>query len=245
VKKRISTALATLLLLAISLPAFVIAQQSGAQPPAVPGARRPSTPADGPAAPGTSRTRRPRNPDATAGLEEDVAEALTVIQDNHVDGNKVKYDEVFKSSIIGMLRTLDPHSNFYDAKEFDFLAERCDRTLTLTAPLDLGRPRAGPKVHELNAAVSRRAGAAGALVVDLSDLRARNWVMPDRVHPTAFGQIAIAERALDVLARDGLVPAVRPSSLILYDTSAWRRLRGDATYVYRYVKNGLRVAMGR
>ncbi len=48
-----------------------------------------------------------------------MAEALTVIQDNHVDGSKVKYDEVFKSSIIGMLRTLDPHSNFYDAKEFE------------------------------------------------------------------------------------------------------------------------------
>ena len=118
-KKRISTALATLLLLAISLPAFVIAQQSGAQPPAAPGVRRPSTPSDGPSAPGTSRPRRPRPTDATEGLEADVAEALTVIQDNHVDGNKVKYDEVFKSSIIGMLRTLDPHSNFYDAKEFE------------------------------------------------------------------------------------------------------------------------------
>jgi carboxyl-terminal processing protease len=118
VKKRISTALATLLLLAISLPAFVIAQQSGAQPPAAPGVRRPTTPSDGPAAPGTSRARRPR-PEATEGLEADVAEALTVIQDHHVDGNKVKYDEVFKSSIIGMLRTLDPHSNFYDAKEFE------------------------------------------------------------------------------------------------------------------------------
>jgi carboxyl-terminal processing protease len=119
VKKRISTALATLLLLAISLPAFVIAQQSGAQPPAAPGVRRPATPGDGPATPGTSRVRRPRPTDATEGLEADVAEALTVIQDNHVDGNKVKYDEVFKSSIIGMLRTLDPHSNFYDAKEFE------------------------------------------------------------------------------------------------------------------------------
>ncbi|HEX6185561.1 MAG TPA: PDZ domain-containing protein, partial [Pyrinomonadaceae bacterium] len=118
-KKRISTALATLLLLAISLPAFVIAQQSGAQPPAAPGVRRPATPGDGPATPGTSRARRPRPTDATEGLEADVAEALTVIQDNHVDGNKVKYDEVFKSSIIGMLRTLDPHSNFYDAKEFE------------------------------------------------------------------------------------------------------------------------------
>ncbi|HEX8150576.1 MAG TPA: S41 family peptidase [Pyrinomonadaceae bacterium] len=116
-KKRISTALATLLLLAVSLPAFVIAQQSGAQPPAAPGARRTAPPA-GEASP-NSRTRRPRPTDATEGLEADVAEALTVIQDNYVDGNKVKYDEVFKSSIIGMLRTLDPHSNFYDAKEFE------------------------------------------------------------------------------------------------------------------------------
>jgi carboxyl-terminal processing protease len=121
VKKRISTALATLLLLAVSLPAFVIAQQSGAQPPAAPGARRTAPPAadGGTAAAPNSRTRRPRPADATEGLEADIAEALTVIQDNYVDGNKVKYDDVFKSSIIGMLRTLDPHSNFYDAKEFE------------------------------------------------------------------------------------------------------------------------------
>jgi carboxyl-terminal processing protease len=118
VKKRISTALATLLLLAISLPAFVVAQQTGARPPAAPGLRRPTTPGEAPATPGTSRARAPR-PDSTEGLENDVAEALTVIQDHHVDGNKVKYDEVFKSSIIGMLRTLDPHSNFYDAKEYE------------------------------------------------------------------------------------------------------------------------------
>ena len=115
-KKRISTALATLLLLAVSLPAFVIAQQSGSQPAPAPGARRaePGVSTPGP----NTRVRRPRSA-ATEGLEADVAEALTVIQDNYVDGNKVKYDEVFKSSIIGMLRTLDPHSNFYDAKEFE------------------------------------------------------------------------------------------------------------------------------
>ena len=127
----------------------------------------------------------------------------------------------------------------------DFLAARCDRTLTLTAPLDLGRPPAGPRVRELNASVSRAAAATGALVVDLSEFRARNWVMADRVHPTAFGQIAIAERALDVLAGDGLPPAVRPSTLIRYETTRWQRLRGDATYVYRYVRDGLRAAIMR
>jgi carboxyl-terminal processing protease len=116
VKIRISTALATLLLLALSLPALVIAQQSGAQP--APSARRNEPGAPTTAAPNTRIARRPRV-EATEGVEADVAEALTVIQDNYVDGGKVNYNDVFKSSIIGMLRTLDPHSNFYDAKEFE------------------------------------------------------------------------------------------------------------------------------
>jgi lysophospholipase L1-like esterase len=131
------------------------------------------------------------------------------------------------------------------ASALAFLAARCDRTLTLTAPIDLGRPRAGLKVRELNAAIVRAAAGARALVVDLSDFRARNWVMADRVHPTAFGQVAIAERSLDVLARDGAPPTVRPSTLIDYETSRWKRLRGDATYVYRSVKGGVRTAATR
>jgi lysophospholipase L1-like esterase len=116
------------------------------------------------------------------------------------------------------------------------LGERCDRLLTLTAPLDLGRPRAGAKVHELNAAIEASAAAAGALVLDLREFGARNHVMADHVHPTAFGQIAIAERALGVLAADGLPPRTRPSSLISYETTPWRRLRGDWTYAYRHAK---------
>ncbi len=124
-KKRISTALATLLLLALTLPGFVIAQQtgtprqSGSQPPAVTTPRR-TTPDSGSTTAPNSRTRRTvPHTDATEGVESDVAEALTVIQDNYVDGNKLVYNDVFKSSIIGMLRTLDPHSNYYDAKEFE------------------------------------------------------------------------------------------------------------------------------
>jgi hypothetical protein len=61
-------------------------------------------------------------------------------------------------------------------------------------------------------------------------------VMADHVHPTAFGQIAIAERALDVLAADGLEPRVRPSSLIAYERPWLRRLQGDVTYAYRHAK---------
>ena len=76
--------------------------------------------------------------------------------------------------------------------------------LALTAPLRLGRPPADAKVPSLNAIITRNAAAHGALVVDLGDFGARNQVMVDYVHPTAFGQIAIAERALAVLAADGL-----------------------------------------
>jgi lysophospholipase L1-like esterase len=117
-----------------------------------------------------------------------------------------------------------------------FLRQRCDRLMTLTAPLDLGLPPAGAKVHELDAAIDRVAGELGALIVDLRPLRARNLVMADRVHPTALGQIAIAERALAVLERDGLPTRVRPSSLVHFDTSRKGRLRSDARYAYRHGK---------
>jgi len=119
VKKRIFNALSTLLLAALLLPGLVAAQQGSTQPPPPPvrrgevGRGTETVPVDP-----SGRTRRPRV-SATDGVEADVAEALTVIQDNYVDGNKLDYNGVFKSSIIGMLRTLDPHSNFYDAKEFE------------------------------------------------------------------------------------------------------------------------------
>jgi lysophospholipase L1-like esterase len=127
----------------------------------------------------------------------------------------------------------------------DFLAARCDRLLTATAPLALGVPLAGRKVGELNAIVVREAARRGALVVDLSDFGARNHVMADRVHPTAFGQIAIAERALAVLAADGAHVHAAPASLIRFETTRGGRLRGDMTYAYRAAKEHARAALLR
>jgi lysophospholipase L1-like esterase len=124
-----------------------------------------------------------------------------------------------------------------------YLAARCDRVLTATAPLALGRPPAGPKVGELNRIVEETAARAGALVVDLTGFGARNHVMVDRVHPTAFGQIAIAERAIAALAADGLPPRDAPASMIRYQASRWHRLRGDWTYVYRDLKARVRAAV--
>jgi lysophospholipase L1-like esterase len=124
-----------------------------------------------------------------------------------------------------------------------FLRERCDRVLTVTAPLDLGRPRAGAKVEDLNQVIERVARRNRALVLDLRDFGARNVVMTDHVHPTAFGQIAIAERALNVLEANGMRVLARPSQLISYSPSGRQRLRGDLTYLYRHAKVSLRTAL--
>jgi lysophospholipase L1-like esterase len=127
-------------------------------------------------------------------------------------------------------------------RALEYLAQRCDRVLAVTAPRDLGRPRAGAKVGELNTVIARSARCCGALVLDLSSFGARNQVMTDHVHPTAFGQIAIAERAVSVLEEDGMSVVVRPSALISYETTRWRRLRADATYSYRHLKVSLHAA---
>ena len=121
---------------------------------------------------------------------------------------------------------------------------RCDRTVVLTAPLALGFPPAVAKVSALNASIRESAARDGAMVVDLESFGARNQVMVDRVHPTALGQIAIAERALAVLEADGLTPRVHPSSLIDIQTTRWERLRGDWTYAYRQAKLHTGVALG-
>ena len=123
-----------------------------------------------------------------------------------------------------------------------FLLRRCDRVLIVTAPSDLGRPRNPDRLAELNRLIESAARESGALLLDLSDFRGRNLVMADHVHPTAFGQVAIAERALAVLEQAGMEVRARPSHLISYDTTRWRRLRADATYAYRHSKVSARAA---
>jgi carboxyl-terminal processing protease len=118
VKNRFTTALVALLLVALALPVFVSAQQTTPSTGRTdtPGTRSSSTSILGRRA---TRSRLPN--EATAAVEKDFAEALTIIEENYVDGNKLDYNAVFKSSIIGMLRSLDPHSNYYDREEFDEL----------------------------------------------------------------------------------------------------------------------------
>lgn len=91
------------------------------------------------------------------------------------------------------------------------LRARATRVLTLTIPLDLGRPRAGAAVPRANALIRRLAGEHDAVCAELSDLRGWRLLQPDAVHPTALGQLEIADRAAGALAAAG-VPVARPPS---------------------------------
>jgi carboxyl-terminal processing protease len=64
-----------------------------------------------PSAPQTKKTE----------IAEDFTDALEIIKNNHVGGKKTDYSRLTKSSISAMLRTLDPHSNYFDAADYERL----------------------------------------------------------------------------------------------------------------------------
>lgn len=69
-------------------------------------------------------------------IESDIAEALSIIEASHVTGKKLNYNDVFKSTIDGMLHTLDPHSNYFDSKEFEqFRTEQSSRYFGIGATI--------------------------------------------------------------------------------------------------------------
>jgi carboxyl-terminal processing protease len=96
-------------IIVLALPAIIFSQQNRS-------ARR--TSASNPER-STSANSSGSKPTATAPLiKSDLAEALSVIQANHIDGKKLDYNSIFKSSISGMLSVLDPHSTYFDPVEF-------------------------------------------------------------------------------------------------------------------------------
>ncbi|HKO61681.1 MAG TPA: S41 family peptidase [Pyrinomonadaceae bacterium] len=113
-KQKLSLPL-TLSLLLVSTQSFAIAQERADGPTIRITPARSSTQ--------TSIGRRAGrfNSIATPVIEKDFEEALQVIQDHYVDGRKLDYNQVFKSSILGMLRSLDPHSSYYDREEYEEL----------------------------------------------------------------------------------------------------------------------------
>ncbi len=117
-KKRFSLALVALITLSLAIPIFVVAQQKPTQPQGSPAGRAPSRTE---ISPNTARRPRIRGSEAVAQVSDDFQEALGIIREKYVDGNKLNYNDIYKSSMIGMLRVLDPHSNYFDREEFEEL----------------------------------------------------------------------------------------------------------------------------
>ena len=97
------------LIFALALPALIISQQTRS-------ARRTGTPGVDRSSNGI--TTNGRTGALTPAIKSDLAEALSVIQSNHIDGRKLDYNSIFKSSISGMLSVLDPHSTYFDPVEY-------------------------------------------------------------------------------------------------------------------------------
>jgi carboxyl-terminal processing protease len=96
------------LVLALAVPAFIFAQQNRS-------ARRATTP-DRPTQ-GVTTILGKTGPSGSV-IKSDLSEALSVIQSNYIDGRKLDYNTIFKSSISGMLSVLDPHSTYFDPIEY-------------------------------------------------------------------------------------------------------------------------------
>ncbi len=113
-KQKFSLALIALFVISLNVQTFVSAQQRQQSP--VGSATR-----TGPGSTGSSRRGGRMTSPAIPLIERDVEEALRIIHENYAEGRTLDYSAVFKSSIIGMLRSLDPHSNYYDRAEYEEL----------------------------------------------------------------------------------------------------------------------------
>ncbi|MBL9204293.1 MAG: S41 family peptidase [Opitutaceae bacterium] len=52
-----------------------------------------------------------------------VKQVMELVADNYVDGSKAGYDQLTKSALHGLLESLDPHSEFLEARDFRELEE--------------------------------------------------------------------------------------------------------------------------
>jgi carboxyl-terminal processing protease len=95
------------LLVTLSLPLVIFSQQNRSTTRVRPAER-----------PVPGRTSSGKSLVTPAAIKLDLGDALAIIQENYIDGNKLDYNSIFKSSISGMLSVLDPHSTYMDPIEF-------------------------------------------------------------------------------------------------------------------------------
>ena len=70
-----------------------------------------------------SATNPKKQPTNQLNISRDFAEALEVIKNNYVEKKRIDFNELTKYSISAMLRSLDPHSNYFDSEEYEELLD--------------------------------------------------------------------------------------------------------------------------
>ena len=114
------------LIFALLIPAPIFAQQS-----------RSARPRSGPERTSSATPRTGRATVTGPMIKSDMAEALSIIESNYIDGRKLDYNSLFKSSINGMLRVLDPHSTYFDPGEYaSFLTEQRSQYFGIGATIE-------------------------------------------------------------------------------------------------------------
>lgn len=130
---------------------------------------------------------------------------------------------------INDVRSLDFDPVAYEADLRAIVAAPvAERRLLVTIPRDLGRPRAAPKPERASAIVRRVARDHDALVLGADDLAGFPLLLPDAVHLTALGQLAVGARAARLLGApsepSGLQDVLRGRRAALRLGLRWARL---------------------
>ena len=165
---------AILFILALSFSGNSYSQQTGAA------RRQPNNPSESSTSANTKASANSRV--SSAVVKSDLSEALSVIQDNYIDGKKLDYNSIFKSSISGMLNVLDPHSTYLDAADFAaFKTEQRSQYFGIGATI--GDLHQGDQINTYIRATFQGAPAARAglrfgdkiVAVDAQSMKGKNY----------------------------------------------------------------------
>jgi len=174
VRTRFYSPAAMLFILALSFSGNSYSQQTGSA------RRQPNNPSESSSSANTKASANSRV--SSAVVKSDLSEALSVIQDNYIDGKKLDYNSIFKSSISGMLNVLDPHSTYLDAADFAaFKTEQRSQYFGIGATI--GDLHQGDQINTYIRATFQGAPAARAglrfgdkiVAVDAQSMKGKNY----------------------------------------------------------------------
>lgn len=119
------------------------------------------------------------------------------------------------------------------------LAECCEHTAITTMPESIGRgvligKERGAHARDASDIIASVAAETGAVVVPLADLAGYPLMRGDQVHPTALGQVEIADRASRAL--QGQLDVRLPSTI----SHLWPGPRIEPAHRWRYLRDTAR-----